>query len=360
MQFKQMTSTLMQVSILALSMTGTVFSGDVTVVGSIKQTLKQSHTTPSAQYGVINKDTNEKVIQLLHVELSEEAKNHLINQAQALAHPQTMLKADASAFPARVQLGMSNVPVLDQGVHGTCVTFAVTGVIDAALAKGDYISQVCNLQLGNYLEKFGYGSSGWDGSYAEQVISQIQQFGIVNKEKERTIGCGGYKEYPTYLPHNSALIMDPAQYIAMRELVFGNQVNWFNVLQENNSELTLNEVKQALNAGDRLVFGVLLPRTDLGLAGALAKHKAIYFQDTWVVTPEIINGLESVEAGHEMIITGYDDNAVAIDDKGQKHQGLLKIRNSWGRLLGDAGEFYMSYDYFKLLVIEVSRISPAH
>ncbi len=355
-----MTSTLMQASILALSMTGTVFSGDVTVVGSIKQTLKQSNTNPSAQYGVINKDTSEKVIQLLRVELSDEAKKNLINQSQVLAHTKTSLKADLSVFPASIQLGMSNVPVLDQGIHGTCVTFAVTGAIDAALAKGDYISQVCNLQLGSYLEKFGYGDSGWDGSNAEQVFSQIQQYGIVNKTKERTLGCGGYKQYPTYLPRNSALIMEPAQYIAMRELVFGTQVNWFNVLQENNSELTLNGVKQALNSGERLVFGVLLPRVDLGLAGALAKHKAIKLPDTWVITPEIINGLESIEAGHEMIITGYDDNAVAIDNKGKKHQGLLKIRNSWGRFVGDAGEFYMSYDYFKLLAIEVSRISPAH
>ena len=354
-----MTRTLMQASILALSMTGTVFSGDVTVVGSIKQTLKQSNTTTSARYGV-NKDSNEKVIKLLRVELSDEAKNHLIAQAQALSHPKTTLKADISAFPASVQVGMSNVPVLDQGIHGTCVTFAVTGAIDAVFAKGDYISQVCNLQLGNYLETLGQGSSGWDGSNAEEVLGQIQQYGIVNKQKERTIGCGGYKQYPTYLPHNSALTMEPAQYIAMRELVFGNRVNWFNVFQENNPALTLNEVKQALNVGDRLVFGVLLPRTELGLAGALAKHKATQIQDTWVVTSEIIAGLNSIEAGHEMIITGYDDNAVAIDHKGQKHKGLLKIRNSWGRFVGDSGDFYMSYDYFKLLTMEVSRISPAH
>jgi hypothetical protein len=360
MQFKQMTNTLMLATILALSMTGTVFSGDVTVVGSIKQTLKQSNTNSSAQYGVINKDANEKVVQLLRVELSDEAKSNLINQSQVLAHPKTTLKVDASAFPASVQLGMGNVPVLDQGIHGTCVTFAVTGVLDAALAKGDYISQVCHLQLGNYLEKLGYGYSGWDGSNADQVLSQIQQYGIVNKTKQRAVGCGGYKQYPAYLPHNTTLAMEPAQYIALRELIYGNQVNWFNVLQENNPELTLNGVKQALNAGERLVFGVLLPRTELGLAGALAKHKAINLPDTWVITPEIINGLESIEAAHEMIITGYDDKAVAIDNKGKKHQGLLKIRNSWGRFAGDAGEFYMSYDYFKLLVMEVSRISPAH
>ena len=61
-------------------------------------------------------------------------------------------------------------------------------------------------------------------------------------------------------------------------------------------------------------------------------------------------------AGHEMIITGYDDRAVAIDDHGRAHKGLLTLRNSWGALAGDKGDFYMSYDYFKAFVMEVQRI----
>ena len=67
-------------------------------------------------------------------------------------------------LPKRILLGMNNVPVLDQGSHGTCVTFAITAAIDAALSKGDYISQLCQLELGTYLEPMGYSVSGWDGS----------------------------------------------------------------------------------------------------------------------------------------------------------------------------------------------------
>lgn len=57
-----------------------------------------------------------------------------------------------------------------------------------------------------------------------------------------------------------------------------------------------------------------------------------------------------------MIITGYDDNAIAVDADGQPHHGLLTLRNSWGEAVGDHGNFYMSYDYFKILAIEVQRI----
>ena len=52
-------------------------------------------------------------------------------------------------------IGMNNVPVLDQGRHGSCATFAATGALDAALTKPSgelgYISQLCNLDLGNYV-----------------------------------------------------------------------------------------------------------------------------------------------------------------------------------------------------------------
>ena len=57
-----------------------------------------------------------------------------------------------------------------------------------------------------------------------------------------------------------------------------------------------------------------------------------------------------------MVITGYDDDAIAKDSAGQEHQGLLTLRNSWGANAGNHGDFYMSYDYFKLLVVEAQRI----
>jgi C1A family cysteine protease len=61
-------------------------------------------------------------------------------------------------------------------------------------------------------------------------------------------------------------------------------------------------------------------------------------------------------AGHEMIIIGYDDNAIAVDQDGNSHQGLLFLRNSMGDDVGDNGNNYMSYDFFEKFVDEVQVI----
>jgi hypothetical protein len=118
----------------------------------------------------------------------------------------------------------------------------------------------------------------------------------------------------------------------------------------------LLRVNGVISRGDRLTFGVLLPGVDKGLAGAVGKYHTT--SDTWVLTAEIAEDmLEEVELpGHEMIITGYDDDAVALDDQGRAHKGLFTLRNSWGRYVGDQGDFYMSYDYFKALVVEIQQI----
>ncbi|WP_454780623.1 C1 family peptidase [Legionella sp. WA2022007384] len=343
--------------ITALASTG-VYAQDVTVIGTLKQTLKQSNKNLPQN----NLVADEKVIQLLHVQLSDETKNLLAQRAQdALEHKHqftyTSSNKIASPIPNSVNLGMNKVPVLDQGIHGTCVTFAITAALDAAMTKGDYISQLCNLQLGSYLEKHGYGMSGWNGSYASLVIEQIEQYGAINKIKQLKFGCGGMTQYPTYLEHDPESFIEPEQFSSLSEPIFGKEVNWTDVFQRTDPEKNLNDVKQALYAGDRLVFAVLLPRTDLGFVGAVGKYKTWIYKDSWVLTPEIIAGIDYVESAHEMVITGYDDNAVAVDPNGVKHKGLLFLRNSWGTSVGDYGEFYMSYDYFKLLAFDITRFS---
>ncbi|CAM2788439.1 cysteine protease, papain C1 family [Legionella steigerwaltii] len=357
MDIKKFSIGLIKVLAFALLIIQSAFAEDIKVVGTLEQALKQDDVSLSQNTSV----KDEKVIQLMHVELSNEAKNLLINHAKdALEHKHQFAYTSPSApMPNNIKLGMNNVPVLDQGIHGTCTTFAVTAALDATMIKGDYISQLCNLQLGSYLESYGYGPSGWDGSYANYVIAQMEYYGIVNKLKQLKFGCGDLTQYPTYSAHNPESFMAPEKFKLLSEPVFGKEVNWSDVYQRNNPEKNLNSVKQALNAGDRLAFAVLLPRTDLGFVGAVAKYKTWIYKDTWVLTPEIIAGVDSVEAAHEMVITGYDDNAVAVDNNGVKHTGLLFLRNSWGTSVGDYGEFYMSYDYFKLLAYDITRFSRA-
>ena len=79
-------------------------------------------------------------------------------------------------------------------------------------------------------------------------------------------------------------------------------------------------------------------------------------QDTWALSDEIENDPQPLLAGHEMIITGYDDIAVAVDNNGQKHQGLFVLRNSWGAQVGNKGDFYMTYDYFAKYAMDANSL----
>lgn len=352
-------------ALLSVMFSGSLAAQDIKIVGTITQSVK----LPAAPLSTAKNSSREATettqkIKLLKIQLSVQAKQNLDSRAKsALASSnQFAARALSSKYPKKVDLGMNDVPVLNQGMHGSCVTFANTAAVDAALDQGDYISQLCQLQLGNYLEKNGYAPSGWNGSWGRIVLNQMDAFGIVNKTQQHNQGCGGLKQYPLNNVNNTDGSMNLEEYHQISETV-GEQVFWTPVLdvyqaltERIDTNKTVDAVKAALNSGDRLTFAVLLLDFDLGFVGAVGKNKAE--GDSWVLTPEIARDvyLNPNFGGHEMVITGYDDDAVAIDDQGREHRGLFSLRNSWGNKVGDQGNFYMSYDYFKLLVIEVQRI----
>jgi hypothetical protein len=345
--------------------TTSVFALDMQVVGKIQQPIQQpaqqtNKPTMKAQASTALPAT----VTIFKVQLSDNAREKLQDRAATESQTMETLTSKASSGTANgVQLGMNNLPVFDQGPHNTCVMFATSAVISAALNRGDFISELCQLQLGKYLEKNGYTISGWDGSFGVAVLSQMQLFGIVNKETQRAQGCGGYTEYPTHTLDEPQIEISVADFHQMSEPM-PEQIAWSSVLDayqvfadKIDPNKALTQVIDTLNAGDRLIFGVLLFRFDEGIAGAVGKHNASY--DTWILTPDVIKAINSKTAevgGHEMIITGYNNNAIATDSQGRVHKGLLTLRNSWGSDIGDHGDFYMSYDYFKSLAVEAQRI----
>lgn len=345
---------LMQWTFLSMLFSASVIAQDIKIVGSIDQPI---FLPP--QSGQLNLTSEPiKHISLLRIELSDKARQKIEKRAENALHTPAALSAVAAK---KIQLGMNNVPVLDQGGFGSCVTFANTAAVDAVLDKGDYISQLCLLQLGRYLEKNAYMPSGWNGSLGGIVLNQMNVFGLISKTKQASNGCGGLTKYPTGFDMGTE--MSPEDYHQLSEQMDENVVAWTPILDaydifidKINLNSTVYKVKAILNAGDRLTFGVLLPDTDKGVVGAVGKYHRTF--DSWVLTPEMVENMPLLEElpGHEMVITGYDDYAVAIDDKGRAHRGLFTLRNSWGGRVGDRGNFYMSYDYFKALAIEVQRI----
>lgn len=221
------------------------------------------------------------------------------------------------------------------------------------------------------MEERGYRPSGWEGTTGTFVINQLHQFGIVSKETQRKTGCAGVKEYPVDDYTNTGKPMSLEEYNQKSEGLINRKkfFYWESMLTifqrffwdptQSEDEKFLREVKKSLviklneTQPARLTFATLLP-VDHCSAGACATFNAKH--DTWALTDAIKNDNSPMFGGHQMIITGYDDTAVVTDNAGKKHTGVLILRNSWGDNVGDKGNYYMTYEFFKHYVMEVQKI----
>jgi len=307
-----------------------------------------------------------KQVYLMNIPLTAKQKNQIVK-----FQPNKIASATFAnnTLPKQIQLGMNNTPVLDQGRHGTCVTFAMTAAVDALLGKGDYVSQLCSLELGSYIEKRSYTPSGWEGSWGNLVLNQILQYGIVNKQTQQQKSCSGMTEYPRDQESNvgNPMTLDDFKLNSenLNENIFSitllsvpQRLLWNLAEAQSNMDSVIQNVKKELaakteNASVRVVFGTLLPYQH-GTAGACAKFHET--NDTWALTAEIKADTNPELGGHEMVITGYDDDATAVDKDSVKHTGLFTLRNSWGADAGDEGNYYMTYDYFKQFAIEARKV----
>ena len=366
---------------LIASTTVIASTANVKISGTIPATVqvKQIVSNDSRTFTAAANSTESKQISLQRIELSQEAQAYLANQALKTSSETTpAFKTTFTALPGKAELGMNNVPVLDQGSHGTCVTFADTGALDAIHGNSDYVSQLCNLELGAYLEadykKKGIDyPSGWEGSFNEIVLKQIQQYGIISMKTQVEVGCGNkqkvVKKYPLNNAYDIGVPMSVEDFTRLSEPIM-KDIHWKLLLSTDdafssraNMDKVLTNVKQAIVNGNRVVFGTLLDVNDEleRVNGATGTYHNVA-NDSWVVTPKVKSDATAnrIRAGHAMIITGYDDDAEIIgsDAKKTHHKGVLTLRNSWSNRAGDKGEYYMSYEYFKLLAMEAAEVSP--
>jgi len=328
--------------------------------GTITATINKTD-----QASLSSKTPHTKDVTLMNIFLTPREKELL---AQYVPSPDDLTEDQSSLLPSKLDLGMNGVPILDQGKHGTCVTFAVTAAIDAVTGKGDYVSQLCNLELGNYLAQLGYAPSGWDGASSNLILTQISQYGIINKDNQLKGSCAGVTEYPLNQMDDHGNPMLLSDYKQFSENLDGQVITnpiftlmdrfmWTAKhphLPDMQDAYFLHQIKSTLASEEdgmkiRVVFGTFVD-VNVCSAGACGSYHAP--NDTWVLSSEIVKDPKPSLAGHEMVITGYDDNAVVVDSDGKKHRGLLILRNSWGDDVGDHGNFYMTYDYFKKYVMD--------
>ena len=339
------------------------FAESITLMGTTQQSISRTHSFQAGRRLPTVVHHSIQHVTLLKVKLSETAKRAVrarIHRAQL--RNVTTSNPSFGNYPRQAQLGMNGVPVLDQGMHGSCVLFATTAAVDAVIGQGDYISQLCQLELGTYLQNNSYALSGWDGSLGKHVTSQLEMFGIVPKSIQLKNGCAGVTEYPTggQSVSEELSVFDYHQMseplgdhgVSIETLMLPEQVN----ASFQDQERLLFKIKRILNQGDRVTMGVFIIGLNRGNVGASGTHHVS--NDTWVMTSQSSEDFNDEEAFglHELIITGYDDDAIATDASGRISRGLVTLRNSWSDQVGDQGDFYMSYSYLKAFLMEEQHI----
>ena len=281
-----------------------------------------------------------------------------------------LVMGNAVNLPQKINLGMNGVPVLDQGQHGAVAAFATTAAIDAVLGKGDYISQLCHLELSHFISDYSYSPNGWSSASVSGELNQLMTFGIVSKTTQQLESCAGIKEYPSDDMKNEGNLMSLPEYKEKSEAIHTTirpelllaTYDRLHGFTEQKADAVLMNVKQALAKGHRLAFKTLLMiifddehYCEGGVCASFHSNK-----DTWAFTKALQNinphSPTLLAAAHALVITGYDDKAIATDNEGNTHQGLLTLRNSWGPDAGDHGDYYMTYDYFKQFAMEVYEI----
>lgn len=296
---------------------------------------------------------------LPRVELSPEAQQALSQRVMNFKPGKSYVAGLVqSELPSTVNNGMQGTPVLNQGAHGSCVTFATTAAIDALLGAGDYISQLCNLELGSYLSIQGKSEvSGWNGSYGSWVLDQMLNYGIIPKTYQKLNGCAGVFDYPLESMANEGKPMSETSF-RENSIPISNLVSYETILKDDEAlspgedrMALLMKIRSELAKGHRLSIGTMLV-LGYGDAGALGQYKVM--NDTWMINPDILYDLAQGKniAGHEMVMIGYDDNAVVTDPRGFINRGVFILRNSWSPFAGDQGNYYLTYDYFMLLLDE--------
>lgn len=340
----------------------------ITIDGTIESVIDVPQKHKSTLSSAPSQKT-EKRITFSRAKLTEQAKHSLQQRFQNLQSKPTLSASSSvtgESLPSKVELGMNGVPVLDQGPYPVAEVFANTAAIDAYLGKGDYVSQLCQLQLAQYLRQNSHiMAGGWDyGTDGPYVLNQIMDFGLVSKAQQQKQGCAGLKEYPNeYYYHPEAMTLPDYNALSEQlnerfiwEPIFDMET-YFEPNAFFNASQGVQKAKQALALRQRVTIAFFV---DVGVdspAGAVGRYHVN--NDTWSLSNEIIQDFSDYGAYvgvHAVTIIGYDDQALVTDPDGTQHRGVFTIRNSWGPKVGDHGNYYMTYDYFRLLAIEAQRI----
>lgn len=233
---------------------------------------------------------------------------------------------------SKKELGMNNVPVLDQGMEPTCITFAVTALLNAIKNKGDFISQQCFLQLSETIASYQCPSA-WNGTWGSCLLNQAKQYGVVNN-----------KDCPNEYPNKYAGPISVNQHYDL-----SNNGQWsysFNYTKLKKAN-DINIIRNNIANNKRVLVSFLINKYSNTGDPIFEYKNGLWRLPSGTYDSKQVCGYSMEKcAGHAVVITGYDD-----DNK------IFRVRNSWGDKLGANGDYFMSYDYLSVMAINAYTIT---
>lgn len=292
----------------------------ITIDGSIELSIPQNDSNKNknsvSEYKKISFMKIEPTLKML--DKIQQANEKMLFNGGELDYSSGITKFKDSE--GAVDIGMENVPVLDQGQYGTCVTFASTAALDARFKMGDYLDQQCSLALDLTL-----GNNYWHGAYtANEVILPLKKYGFIAKGY-----CFGSK------------YSDPNQTVNLNQYIDLSFKGYSNAIVTKNMRPDIDAIKKALDSKFRVAIGFLY-NSDYNTkminkdGSVVSQNRGGLWSCYQPSDPD--NRCVKTNSGHEVLVIGYDDR-----------QQLLKIRNSWSSNMGDNGDYYMTYNFFSAM-----------
>src|SRR3954447_25924634 len=212
-------------------------------------------------------------------------------------------RATVTKLPAKISLRSGMPPVYDQGQLGSCTANALAAQLDYMRRKqGEPFITPSRLFI-YYNERVIEKSVSSDsGAMGRDGIKSLKNMGVC-PESEWKYDISKFATIPPLRCYTDAVKYESLSYKRV-------------------DHTKLVNIQTALAQGLPISFGFTVYESFEG--NAIAKTG---------VMPMPARG-EAVLGGHETLIVGYDDS-----------KQMVEVRNSWGSSWGDAGYFWMPYQY---------------
>jgi len=213
-----------------------------------------------------------------------------------------------AGLPSSIDLRpKEHFPIYDQGHLGSCTANALGGAFHYAQIRQGLPGFVPSRLFIYYNERSLEGSVAEDaGAYIRDGVKTMCKEGVCNEVLWPYI--------------ESQLTTKPSQ--AAYEMAAQNRAKEYARVPQ-----TLDDMKATIAAGFPFAFGFVVFKSFMSQMTASTGR---------VTMPVLCCGCDEALGGHAVLACGYD-----------QEREVFIVRNSWGEAWGDAGYFYLPYEYME-------------